>query len=258
MKCLLVSDLHYKLKHFDWLVTVAAHFDCIIIAGDQIDARSHVYLRIQVPVILKYLEKLQQITQVMVCSGNHDLNVRGPHGDRIAKWLEKAKDLGIVIDGDSLLLGNTLFSVCPWWDGEKVKQQIDQQLSTDSEKEKLTWVWVYHGPPDNSPTSWTGKRHYGDAELAPWIRRFNPDVVLTGHIHEAPFVENGSWADRIESTWVLNSGRQDGSHPPHIVLDLHTRKAQWYTTQRMEYVEIDNPMTLPHRGITDLPDWLGH
>ena len=41
MKCLLVSDLHYKLKHFDWLVTVAEYFDCIIIAGDQIDARSH-------------------------------------------------------------------------------------------------------------------------------------------------------------------------------------------------------------------------
>ena len=34
MKCLLVLDIHYALKQFDWTSSVAADFDVVIIAGD--------------------------------------------------------------------------------------------------------------------------------------------------------------------------------------------------------------------------------
>ena len=58
-----------------------------------------------------------------------------------------------------------------------------------------TWVWVYHAPPSGSPTCWDGKKHYGDAALVKWIDFYQPDLVFTGHIHQAPFTSD----DRI---WI--------------------------------------------------------
>ena len=34
---LLASDIHYKLRHFDWLLDVAADFDAVVLAGDHLD-----------------------------------------------------------------------------------------------------------------------------------------------------------------------------------------------------------------------------
>ena len=38
MRILLTSDLHYKLRQFDWLFQAAPDFDAVVIAGDHIDA----------------------------------------------------------------------------------------------------------------------------------------------------------------------------------------------------------------------------
>ena len=53
-----------------------------------------------------------------------------------------------------------------------------------------------------------------------WIEEFQPDVVLTGHVHESPFKSDGSWMDRIGNTWVFNAGHQIGKVPAFIELDL--------------------------------------
>jgi Icc-related predicted phosphoesterase len=50
----------------------------------------------------------------------------------------------------------------------------------------------------------------GDADLEQWIGQHNPDIVVAGHIHQSPFVKDGSWADRIGVTGVFNPGRQYG------------------------------------------------
>ena len=81
---------------------------------------------------------------------------------------------------------------------------------------------MYHAPPDDSPTSWTGKRHYGDEDLVAWIEQHHPDVVLCGHVHQSPFANDGAWIDRIGSTLVLNAGRQIGPVPTCIELDTET------------------------------------
>ena len=72
---------------------------------------------------------------------------------------------------------------------------------------------------------WDGRRSYGDDDLAGWIERFGPDVVLTGHIHQSPFIADGGWADRIGDTWVFNPGRQPGPVPAHVVLELEAGQA---------------------------------
>ncbi len=74
MKCLLVSDLHYALKQYDWVTNVSKDFDVVVIAGDHLDISSAVEARAQIVVILTYLKRLHSRTKLIVCSGNHDLD----------------------------------------------------------------------------------------------------------------------------------------------------------------------------------------
>jgi Icc-related predicted phosphoesterase len=60
------------------------------------------------------------------------------------------------------------------------------------------------------------------------IDTHRPDVVLTGHVHEAPFRSEGSWIDLIGDTVVLNAGRRSGPVPAHLVLDTGTREVTWW------------------------------
>ena len=93
---------------------------------------------------------------------------------------------------------------------------------------------MYHAPPDASPTSWTGRRHYGDEDLVKWIEQHRPAVVLCGHVHESPFATDGSWIDRIGTTVVFNAGRQRGPVPTHIELDTQTGEATWSSVERID------------------------
>ena len=63
--------------------------------------------------------------------------------------------------------------------------------------------------------------------LAGWIKRHEPDLVLTGHVHQAPFVSGGGWVDRIGPTWVLNAGQQPGPVPARVEVDLDVGAAVW-------------------------------
>ena len=55
MKILVVSDLHYTLPQFDWLVEAAPAYDLVMIAGDLLDIASFVDPETQIIVVLKYL-----------------------------------------------------------------------------------------------------------------------------------------------------------------------------------------------------------
>ena len=198
---------------------MAGHFDLVVIAGDHLDISGHVDGRAQIVVILKYLQRLQAKVRLIASSGNHDLDARNAAGEKVARWMGQVRDLGMPTDGNSFVIDDTLFTICPWWDGPSVRDAVGRQLARDAQKPKGRWIWVYHAPPDGSPISWSGERYFGDAELARWIGEFAPDLVLSGHIHQSPFVRGGSWIDRIGSTWVFNSGRQIGPTPAHIVID---------------------------------------
>lgn len=254
VKLLLVSDLHYALKQYDWTASVADRFDAVVIAGDHLDIAGQLDGGVQVVVILKYLKRLAERTKVIISSGNHDLDTRDASGEKIASWMRKARLLGIPTDGDSVVLDDTLVTVCPWWDGPAAKQQVHDLLTRDAMKPKRRWVWVYHAPPEGSPTSWNGKRSFGDLALTEWISACAPDIVLTGHIHEAPFKNGGSWADRIGRTWVFNCGRQIGPVPTHIAIDTGAREAAWFSLAGDEMVRLDAP--LERLPLEAPPAWL--
>jgi Icc-related predicted phosphoesterase len=221
VRILLVSDLHYTLPQLDWVVGESSTFDLVVLAGDHLDISSTVPLDAQSIVILRYLNLLRAQTHVAVSSGNHDLTGPDGQGEQAALWLAGARAAGVAIDGDSLLLeDDTLVTICPWWDGPAGRDAVAAQLAADAARRPRRWVWVYHWPPLGSPTCWTGRRHYGDGDLVGWIDEHRPDIVLTGHVHDPPFKPDGSWADRIGDTWVFNAGRQIGSVPARVELDL--------------------------------------
>jgi Icc-related predicted phosphoesterase len=255
MKCLLISDLHYALKQFDWATNVAQEFDVVVIAGDHLDISSAVEARVQITVILTYLKRLHAKTRLVVCSGNHDLDARSDAGEKFAKWMSKVRTLGVPTDGDCLTVDDTLFTICPWWDGPQTQEQVGAQLARDAEKPKGRWVWVYHAPPDASPTSWGGQKYFGDANLVRWIEQYKPDLVLTGHIHQSPFRQGGSWVDQLGSTWVFNPGRQIGPCPTHIVFNTDERMALWFSLAGAEVVRLDEPLKRPVPELTELPAW---
>src|ERR1700726_2783436 len=117
MRALVVADLHYSLPQFDWLLAAVPEFDLVIFAGDALDIGSLVDFRAQIVGVKKYLSLLCHLTRVYLCSGNQDLDERNPEGEKIARWIGDVRELGIACDGDSLVIGDTLFTVCPWWDG---------------------------------------------------------------------------------------------------------------------------------------------
>jgi Icc-related predicted phosphoesterase len=256
MRCLVVADLHYSLPQLDWLVSAAPQFDLVIFAGDALDIGSMVDFRAQIVVVKKYLALVAAQTRVILCSGNHDLDERNAEGEKISRWISQARELGIACDGDNLTIGDTLFSVCPWWDGPMVKQRLADQLQAASLNRPPRWIWAHHAPPANSPTSWGGKRFFGDVELVQWIMQYQPSMVISGHVHQSPFITDGSWFDRLGQTWVFNAGRQPGRPPTYIVLDLDESKAFWLAAGEAQWIDLSAPLKRPAAYIEEPPDWL--
>lgn len=231
MRYLVASDLHYGLQQLDWIAQHAEGFDAVVLAGDHLDVVGRAEINAQIALMIAYLGRLAERTTVFANSGNHDLTARRPDGEKHAVWLADV-DPRVHVDGTDVEFGHDLVSVCAWWEGPITRAELEDQLVVAAARDRSgPWIWVYHSPPDASPTSWSGSRHYGDDVLNSLIDRHHPDLVLTGHVHEAPFRPDGSWHHRIGSTTVLNAGRQSGPVPAHLVVDSAARRATWWTAE---------------------------
>jgi Icc-related predicted phosphoesterase len=257
MRILAVADLHYSLPQYDWLLGVAGEFDVVVLAGDHLDLSSLVDFRAQILVVCKYCERIGARTRLITCSGNHDLDSRGPAGEKVAQWLRDLAAAGTPAEGASVAIGDTLITTCPWWDGPIVRADIARLLAeTAAARRETHWIWVHHAPPGHSPTSWTGARDLGDAELRQWVETYRPDAVFCGHVHQSPFVHNGSWVDRIGPTWIFNAGHQFGAPPAHVIYDTDERMALWFSAAGRQLVHLDRPLARPVAKLTELPAWL--
>ena len=232
VRILAVSDLHYRLRQFDWLRAAAPSVDAVAIAGDLLDIRSSVALDVQAVAVRAALGELARGTALCVASGNHDLDGRDAAGEKAPRWMAPLPGLGVHGDGTSVPLGDDLVTVCPWWDGPRARAALEADLAAAARRPRRRWIWVHHAPPAGSPLAFDGRRAWGDDVLSGWIDRFAPDVVLTGHVHQAPFVDGGGWADRVGSTWVFNAGQQAGPVPAHVTLDLDAGTAVWDAAQQ--------------------------
>jgi Icc-related predicted phosphoesterase len=239
MRILAVSDLHYRLPHYDWLVRAAADVDVVAVVGDLADVVNPVPHEVQVVVLGKYLSMLGAQAVVFAASGNHDLDGPGVHGEQVASWLQRPREGAVHVDGASVDLDGTRFTVCPWWDGPMTRDEVRAQLEAAAKDRPARWIWLYHAPPAGTPLCRDGRREFPDHDLAGWIAEYEPDVVLCGHIHQAPWVEGGSWHARLGRTSVFNPGRQIGSVPPHITLDLEAATAEWFGVFETDAVSLN-------------------
>lgn len=229
MRLLVASDLHYTLPQLDWILDQSPDFDAVVLAGDLLDVSASVPLETQIVVIQTYLRKLAESTMAIVCSGNHDLTATNRHGEKAALWIEQVGASGALVDWHTLDADDVRITVCPWWDGPSTHADVDRQLERDALDRPRLWLWIYHSPPDAAPVSWTGQRHIGDTDLNRWITRHEPDLVLTGHIHDSPFRDGGSWRAEVGTTSVINAGRAPGLVPAHAIVDTVAGTAEWWS-----------------------------
>ena len=227
MRLLFVADLHYSLPQFDWLLANADRYDLTVIGGDLLNIASPLDPDVQIAIVEKYFGLLRQKTPLLVSSGNHDGDDRNAADESIAAWLRAARAERLYVDTDSVELGDTRITLCPWWDGDHSRAELDTLLEREASRVRGRWIWIYHAPPEGARTSWSGRKFIGDPFLRAWIDRYQPDMVFSGHIHNSPFYAEGSWIDRLGRTWVFNPGKQIGPQPTTIALDLEAMTAEW-------------------------------
>ncbi|MGH8017106.1 MAG: metallophosphoesterase, partial [Opitutaceae bacterium] len=177
MRILFVADLHYALKQFDWLIACASTYDVVAIGGDLLDLGSDLDYDVQIIVVEKYLRVLREKTRVLVCSGNHDGDTCNEADEAVAGWLFKAKRFDLAVDFDHVRFGDTLVTICPWWNGPVGRLNLESLLEEGAGLNKSRWVWLHHAPPDDCLVSWAGHKYAGDGYLVRWIWRHQPDLV---------------------------------------------------------------------------------
>src|SRR5215471_15362437 len=139
---LVVSDLHYALKQFDWVLATVPDYDVVIIAGDLLDIRSRVEPDAQIAVVVEYLARMAEKTTVVACSGNHDLNATNDLDERTAAWLALARTAGVFVDGTRVETADMLMTVCPWWDGPRTRERVGAALAADAAlRDERMWIW---------------------------------------------------------------------------------------------------------------------
>ena len=221
MKILHISDFHYRLPWFDWLVSQAPLFDGIVLAGDLLDQFN--------PAIGQIAEISRRLAAfpctptrpLFVCSGNHDTppSGRGSLGagkpGRSGDWLRALARPGLIVD-EQTWPGPPVIGVAPW-----------------AGRPTAPWTWpeaaaivVVHAPPAGTALSVGpgSARDDGDNEVRDAILDYSPRLVLSGHVHASR-----RWHATLGDTLCLNPGCDLGaSIPRHIVIDTLLGFAEWH------------------------------
>jgi predicted phosphodiesterase len=255
VRALVVSDLHFDLHKLDAVLDRVrddtAGFDVLIVAGDLLNVAGRLPLDAQIPITLTYLERLAEVLPVVVCSGNHDLDHRAPSGEKATRWLFDARPHGVHVDGDSLDLEGWRLTACAWWEGPSTLADLEARLDQAAAAPRPErWLWAWHGPPEG-PLSWAGDKSYPDPELPRLLAQHRPDLVLCGHIHQAPFTDRGAWAEHRDGTWLFNAGHEPGPRPTSIVLDLADDRARWTSSAGTGEVDLADPSSAADARVVD-------
>lgn len=253
MKLFYTADLHAPADEGPYrrLAIFAQENDCalVAIAGDLLDLLGK-HPGTQAHSAAGWLKTLAgKVPHLAVCSGNHD-----PDGAEGAAWLVRAAATGVkanklVVDGASAVLPEGMVvTCCPYWNilERGLTHQVwlrERAAAAWAEGRRLAdlhpelpWVVLHHEPPEGTKVAagalgadaGAGSGAFWAAE---WCRQHRPDYLLCGHIHQAPFVAGGAWADRVPGspTWAFNPGREEPSGSRLIEINPTMRLARWLT-----------------------------
>ena len=193
MKIFAIVDLHSDLEQLDKVIKKIKREkpDVIVSGGDlSIFGTNH-------EIILIQLDSLE--IPFLAIHGNHEDVEDMKIAEKSLSNLTQIHAKGNVID-DVLFLG--------YGDGgflvedyrlEKLIPKFEKLIKKNKDK-KI--VLVSHGPPYGTKTDMKSKDdHVGSKTLREFIKKYKPDVVITGHIHECD-----GRSDRIGNTRIINPG----------------------------------------------------
>lgn len=262
MKLLLTSDLHSRWHWFDWIAE--AEVDAILIGGDLLDGFSPEGLLPQMVAVSQWAAGLR--CPLAVCSGNHDANFPGaiPPTELVGmdqrsrimalspRWMDTLDRSGVVGDGRSEVVEwggqKAVVSTIPYsgFDDEHLTGSLWDAGDRLRREHRIPWFVLNHEPPAGTAVGGS----MGDASLHWMIEEYQPDYVLSGHIHGQPYHPDGNFAERIGTTWCFNPGappfdiQQKAKTPNHIWLDTFAMTAVWHAEATAGQVPITRSVPL--------------
>lgn len=193
MKITVLSDIHADLDRLTLAAPILRDGDALVVSGD---LSAHGDLQ-ELRDVIRALQAVQPV--LMVIPGNMD----GPRS------VDLFKELGVNIHGQVRELDGVGFAGAgastPTPFGtpfELPEADIVSLLASGFDGcTSPRRVAVCHTPPHGTRVDRILMgRHVGGRQIRAWIETHQPDVFLSGHIHEAPGV------DRLGETVLLNPG----------------------------------------------------
>lgn len=171
MKVLAFTDLHGNKRAIESLLKKAKEADLLVCAGDISNWGQST---------LSTLRELAKAEKPMILlPGNHEIQ------EELAELAQKFDYViylhkGCYQFGDHIFFGygNSGFSL-----EEKEFESIAKQFKKTLKKEDRV-VLITHGPPHGTELDYINGRHVGCKSITNFIKEVNPEVSISGHIHE--------------------------------------------------------------------------
>jgi predicted phosphodiesterase len=230
MKILITADLHYREQWFR-LLSRAAKWDLVCIAGDLLDMFNAEPRIVQARTVSRWIRELARVTRVAICSGNHD-NAGGQiSADRapVYEWLyELGKDSRIITDGSTEVLDDLIVTTVPYFCYREQKAIWLNRGASIRRQRGVPWLVLHHIP----PIAYSGSTRE-ETEAAELLLAYRPDYFVSGHSHQFPYFPGNSWAQVVNGVQVLVPGQLlVAPFPNHIILDTNSGQARWETSSK--------------------------
>lgn len=180
--------------------------------------------------VQSWLSRLSESTNVVTCSGNHDNVGRQIIWDRapIYEWLaELGQVANIITDGCTRVLDNVIITTVPYHCSIPQKAiWLDRGVSLWKSHPEYKWLVLHHIPPPlrDSPTG-------EEIEALGLLKTYQPDYLISGHIHDLPYQPGNSWRNNIGETMVITPGQLLGAPiPNHVILEGPSGEGRWVTS----------------------------
>jgi len=193
MRIIAFGDIH---EHTDHIAAIEdlSRASCVIITGDLTNTGGSERARRVIDHVRRYN------TAIFAQSGNFDRKEVEPF----------LQGLGISIHGNGIILGTigifgvggsnpTPFNTPNEFEEHEIRSFILQGYRTV--RDAPFKLFVSHAPPYNTAVDMVRSgEHAGSKAVREFIEEYQPDICVTGHIHE------GKGEDRIGRTHILNAG----------------------------------------------------
>ena len=115
------------------------------------------------------------------------------------------------------------------WHKPETEIYQDLLLLEQSAGDPLRTIFVVHSPPKQTQLDQSfGHQHYGSEGVRKWLNFSRKHLVLSGHIHEAPFINGGVWQEEVAGTRCMQPGAWHDEALCAIIFELdEPQRARW-------------------------------